>query len=223
VSAVQHPNPPGEGAQAEPEPRPERRCRRCGSALGPAQEWCLACGAAVTTTVAPPRGWRAPIALAGALAVLALAAIVLAIVALARGPEQVAQVQPTATPAPTASAVAPPGATVTPAPSASPSASASPTATPTTGAFAQWPAGRSAWTVVLESNRSRAGAERVARDLQAQGAAVGLLDSDDHGSLRAGYWVVFSGQYPSRQAAEDALPTLPGKSAGAYVRRVSAS
>src|SRR3954469_6232191 len=93
---------------------PERRCPRCGHAMAPDQEWCLACGAAASTEVAEPRGWRVPIVLSGALALLAAIGIVLAIVALSGGSEKLA----TATPTPAPSVAAPP-ATTTPAPTAS--------------------------------------------------------------------------------------------------------
>jgi hypothetical protein len=232
VSAVETPPP------AAP---PERRCRRCGSALGPDQEWCLACGAATSTRIAAPRGWRVPIALAALLAALAIAAAVLAIVQLSRGPEKVAQATPTPTPAPIVSATpapaAPtpqqavpsptpvPGASVTPGATAVPGATPSPAASATPGAsgasFPDWPAGRSAWTIVLESARTRPAAERIGGSLRAQGDSVGILRSADHPSLRKGYWVVFSGQFSSRKAAEDALAALPAKRPGAYVRRVT--
>jgi septal ring-binding cell division protein DamX len=195
-----------------------RRCPNCASPLSPEQEWCLACGAATTTRVAAPRGWRVPLLAAGAIVALLLAAALLALVALARGPETVA---PAATPAPSASAAAP-------APTPAPTVAATPTPAPTAGStssggagLARWPAGRTAWTVVLESARSRAKAARVARSLQTQGATVGLLDSDAHPSLRPGYWVVFSGTYASRAAAEAALESAGTTRPGAYVRRVT--
>jgi septal ring-binding cell division protein DamX len=218
--------------------------------LRPDQDWCLACGAAVTTRVAAPRGWRVPIAVAAGLIALAAIAVLLALLTLSRGPEQVAEV--TATPTPAASAIpqattgpgapegegpaATPAPGSTPAPTATvPPATAGQQTTPTTpGAspitpatpaapIGTWPAGRAAWTIVLESNPRRAGAEKVAKDLQAQGVTVGILRSDEHRSLRKGYWVVFSGQYDSRKAAEDALKTLPGSHPDAYARRVSAT
>jgi septal ring-binding cell division protein DamX len=245
VSATE--TPPGNEQPVEP-PVPERHCRRCGATLAPDQEWCLACGAAVRTEVAGPRGWRLPLVLAAAVVVLAIAAVVLAIVELSRGPDKVAQVTPTPTPAQTttpvpsitptpttgspenegdATTTPAPGQSVTPTPSVTPSAtpsvSATPSPTTTATSFADWPAGRSAWTIILESATSRSQAESVARDLQSKGDTVGILHSNDHSSLRSGYWVVFSGQYGSRKAATDALDTLAAKRSGAYVRRVSAT
>ena len=49
------------------------------------------------------------------------------------------------------------------------------------------------------------------------GAGAGVLHSDDFSSLRKGYWVVFSGQYPDQKAAQDAAQ---GKGGDAYAREV---
>ena len=104
----------------------------------------------------------------------------------------------TPTPAPTTAA---PG--VTPSPSATPGSAATPTGpAPTTGSIASWPSGKSGWTAVLASTESRPEAERKAR--AAGGSEIGVLKSDDFSSLRKGYWVVFSGQYDERSAAESA-------------------
>jgi septal ring-binding cell division protein DamX len=107
---MESPPPPPE--TAVPPAPPERRCPRCGSALAPDQEWCLACGAAADTEVVEARGWRVPLYLGGGLAALAVIGVILAIVALASRNDEV-----NPTPTPVASA-APPGAT--PAPSTVP-------------------------------------------------------------------------------------------------------
>ena len=99
---------------------PERRCPRCGSALAPDQEWCLACGAAAGTEVVEAEGWRVPLYLGGGLVALAIIGVILAIVALSNQKSEV----PSGTPTPVASA--PPGAT----PSAIPTTPAIPTITP---------------------------------------------------------------------------------------------
>jgi predicted nucleic acid-binding Zn ribbon protein len=234
VSATQTPQ-PGPPEPGPPPAAPERHCRRCGATLGPEQEWCLACGAAAQTDVARPRGWRLPLVLVGVIVGLAIAAAVLAIVELSRGPDKVAQATPTpaaATPVPTATAPtgapenegdqATPSATATASPS--PGATVTPTPTPSaTSTFPDWPAGRTAWTVILKSTKTRAEAESAAQDLQAKGDSVGILNSSDHSSLNPGYWVIYSGQYDSRSAAQSGLTALSSKPADAYVRKVSAS
>ena len=194
-----------------------RRCPRCGSTLTTQQEWCLQCGADVSSTIAPPPSWRGPIALVGGLLLIALIALVLALVELAGDPEQVAQ-QPaaTATPsvAPTTTAVPTPGVTTIPPATDDGGANATPE-------IADWPAGKDAWTVVLESSSTREAAEARANELAQQGIPVGILDSDEYGSLEPGKFVVFSGQYDSQRAADQALQDLSGQVEGAYVRRVS--
>ena len=206
MTAVETP-PPAEAPEA-------RRCPRCGSELTTQQEGCLNCGADVSSTIAAPPSWRGPIALVAALLAIAALALVLALVELAGDPEQVAQ-QPAATPTP-------PPAT-TPAPTVAPEATIPPATddgTTTTPEIADWPAGKDAWTVVLEASSTREAAEARAEELAQQGIPVGILDSDDYGSLEPGRFVVFSGQYDSQRAADQALSDLSGQVQGAYVRHV---
>jgi SPOR domain len=194
VSAVETPAPPTPV---------ERRCPRCGARLSAQQEWCLECGAAVATRVAAPRGWRAPIAIVGVLLALALLAVVLALVELADPAEQVTEVAQT--PAPTA---APPAPAATPAP-----------ATP--AELAEWPEGRTAWTVVLNSSGTREDAERLATELVGKGVPdVGVLDSDDFESLGPDSFVVFSGQHESSRLAEEALAAIRAQAGGGSTRRI---
>ena len=195
-----------------------RRCPRCGAELTPQQEWCLNCGADVTSTFAPPPSWRGPVALVGVLLAIAAAALILALVELAGDAEQVAE-QPAATPTPAAP---------TPAPTVTPESTTIPPATDdgsgsTTPEIADWPAGKDAWTVVLEASETREAAEARANELAQQGIPVGILDSDDYGSLEPGRFVVFSGQYDSQRAAEQGLQDLSGQVEGAYVRHVAPS
>jgi hypothetical protein len=211
VSATETP----EAKPAAPEPE-TRRCPRCGANLTPQQEWCLSCGADVSSTIASPPSWRGPVALVGGLLLVALIALVLALVELAGDAEQVSQQPPAATPAPTAAAPA-----VTP--TVTPESTTIPPATSDSGTpeIAEWPEGKQAWTVVLEAAGTRAAAEARANELAGQGIPVGILNSDDYGSLEPGRFVVFSGQYDSQRAADQALGDLSGQVEGAYVREVA--
>lgn len=191
-------------AAAEP-----RRCPRCGSALTPEQGWCLGCGSEVGMTIASPPSWRGPVLLVGGLLAVALIALVLALVELAGDAEQVTP-QAAATPAPTAA--------VTPAPT--PESTTIPPAATAAPTIAGWPAGTTAWTIVLESSATREAADARAQELAGQGVSVGVLDSNDFSSLEPDRFVVFSGQYDSRRAAEQARQDLSGQVAGAYTRRV---
>jgi hypothetical protein len=84
---------------------------------------------------------------------------------------------------------------------------------------ASWPAGKTGWTVILSSDPTKSEAQQKARGFSQDGVSgVGVLDSDNFSSLKAGYWVVFSGQYDSQSAATDALDGLDVKDA--YVRHV---
>lgn len=57
-------------------------CPRCGAAVGPEQDWCLECGAAARTQLAPTPNWRLPILLVAVVIVLAGAGLAGAFVAL---------------------------------------------------------------------------------------------------------------------------------------------
>jgi uncharacterized OB-fold protein len=230
-------------------PPQDYACPRCGAPLRPDQDWCLQCGAAVTTHVAGAPGWRTPVAIVGVVLLLAAAGLLVAFLELSDDADRVARA-PSSTPAaievdtPTPTPTASPTATPSPTPTASPSAtptpssgvpplpsatpgktptpSASPSTTPpaTTGTVASWPAGKSAWTVILKSASSKAEADKRAKELQAQGKSVGVLNSSDYSSLRADYWVVFSGQYEKRSDAQTAADGFKSTVPEAYARFV---
>lgn len=82
-------------------------CPRCDSALAGGQRWCLSCGLAAATAVAPARGWRRPLATAATLAAIALVALVLAFVLLTRNDNPVPPTQAAPTPAPADATQAP--------------------------------------------------------------------------------------------------------------------
>jgi hypothetical protein len=57
-------------------------CPRCGADVRRDQDWCLDCGAAARTRLAPTPNWRAPIAVLALLALTAGIAIALAFTTL---------------------------------------------------------------------------------------------------------------------------------------------
>lgn len=207
-----------------------RRCPRCGAEMTEEQEWCLHCGAAVGTRVVAARGWRTPFAVAGVILALAALAVAVAIVQLADDTDRVTQPPPAAIePSPTPPPAATPVPTATPDPALTPEATATPeaTSTPDTGGAgagegadaAEWPAGKTGWTVVLSSDTTRSAAERKAQQFTDDGVAgVGVLRSDDFSSLKGGFWVVFAGEYDSQSAAGDALDGIDARDA--YIRRI---
>jgi hypothetical protein len=194
-----------------------RRCPRCGSDLAPDQDWCLNCGADVGSTIATPPSWRGPAALVAALLAVAAIALILALVELAGNAEQVTE-QPAATATPTPTAAAP-TVTSTPTPITIPPATDNGS---TTGApeIADWPDGKDAWTVVLESSATQTAAQSRAKELSTQGVPVGILNSDGYSSIEPGRWVVFSGQYDTQRAANQALKDVSDQATGAYVRHI---
>lgn len=243
MSTTQTPPPPDASL---PPNRPERRCPRCGSALAPDQEWCLACGAAADTEIVEATGWRVPLYLGGGLAALAVLGVILAIVALSSRKEEVAQsprptasaIPPGATPVPTTapletqtplpSVTVTPDASITPEPSTTPDPGATPEPSPTTdpgvddgSTFPDW-SGTDGWTIIIESSRTLAGAEKVAKAAEAKGlSGVGILDSSSHASLNGGYQVVFVSEFTSKSDAEDALADSKSKYPDAYVRKIT--
>jgi septal ring-binding cell division protein DamX len=215
VSTTETPAP-----ERAPEEEATRRCPRCAAPLTPQQEWCLACGADVGTRVVGAPSWRGPVALVVGLLVVAAIALILALVELAGDAEQVGPpvAGQTPTPAPTTglptSTATPESTTIPPATSDDPSA---------TPEIADWPEGKDAWTVVLESSETRQAAEARGKELAGQGIPVGILDSSGYSSLEPGHFIVFSGQYDSRRAANQALQDLASQVAGGYVRHVQPS
>ena len=58
-------------------------CPLCGAELGPEQDWCLRCGSAARTRLAPSPNWKAPVAVLVAAAVISAAVLAAALVKLA--------------------------------------------------------------------------------------------------------------------------------------------
>ncbi|MFN2468675.1 MAG: hypothetical protein ABR521_11165, partial [Gaiellaceae bacterium] len=88
----------------------------------------------------------------------------------------------------------------------------------------KWPAGQAGFTVILVSVAHTDGlpSARVAarRALAAGLTDVGILNSSNYSSLRAGYYVVFAGVYDSLDEAESALGTARSTFSTAYTRRI---
>lgn len=231
--------PPGAGAATS--------CPNCGAPAEAGQEMCIVCGNRIAREpfgASKRRGWLLP-ALAAALGVLLLGtAIAFAVVELT-GDDDVKKddvadlnegTQPS-TPAPPADQ-APPATTpqttpTTPTtppttPETAPPENLDPDTTPPTtpddsggGQIAEWPAGRTAYTVVLVSATSRNAADAKAEQAIKRGIEAGVLRSDDFSTLRAGYWVVFAGQYDTSEQATRAADRYAEQGfGGGYPRQV---
>jgi cell division septation protein DedD len=222
------------GADAAPAPQ-AHACPNCGAPADPGQLMCLECGSRLALDYQRAPTWRLPAAIVGVVVLLAGIGVAIALAAVTNDATRTTAAAPTQPPAqsppadtpPTASqpTAAPPTAT-TPAPAAG----ATPTGTAATAAPAPapatsgWPPGKSAFTVILASLPTQAGAEEKLQKAKDAGiASAAILHSDDFPTLRPGYWVVFDGQYDAIDQANSQAATDRGKAefADAYPRFVS--
>jgi ribosomal protein L37E len=171
------------------------RCGRCGAALAAAQEYCLECGARRSAT---PRelhwGWPAAVA-----ALVAAGGAAAAIAAGADDPDRSTIVA------------------LTPL-----RAVAAPAAKP--AKLSLWPR-RDGYTIVLAALPTTVGAKAArARALAAAGSGVpdvGVLASSRYASLHPGYWIVFSGVYPTLDEALAGLPRAARHARSAYAQQIT--
>jgi hypothetical protein len=222
---------PGQQA-AESAPAPEQHaCPNCGAHADSGQLMCLECGGRLALDYQRAPSWRLPAAIVGVVVLLAGIGVAIALAAVTNNAAETTAAAPTQPVPPAQSA---PGDTppttpqATPAPQA-PAATtptpATPTpATPTPAAATGWPPGKSAFTVIIASMPTKAAAEQklqAAKDAGITTAAI--LHSDDFPTLRAGYWVVFDGQYDTIDQATQQATADRGKGAfsDAYPRFVS--
>ncbi len=119
-------------------------CPRCGSALGPEQDWCLECGAPARTRLAPTPNWQLPTVAVGAMIALAGALLAFAFVKLTGDDPSPAGTTPAAVVETTATAAAPAtGSTVTTSKRSTGTSSAKRTSTATTSVAARTTTSRS--------------------------------------------------------------------------------
>jgi hypothetical protein len=205
----------------------EQRCPRCGTPYAHLQEYCLECGLRLPTPVGLvallgsawrrhlggyPGDWIWPTLLA--LVVAAIAGVVSVLwladrsssatpTVVATSPAATSIQEATVAPEPTTAPATLPtspgtGSTLT-APGTAPPG-------PRSGQPIAWPAGRSGWTIVLDSvpsTNGRAGVIAEARQASRLGMKkVGVLDSGQFSSLHPGYYVVFAGIYATQAEAQ---------------------
>jgi hypothetical protein len=153
---------------------------------------------------------------------------------------------PSTTPAPSTDPNASPSPTTDPNVSPSPTADATESATPsptattdpgttdsgtgdtgsdstdsgTGSTFPEWTGADGDYTIIVESAKSKSGAEKVAQKASDAGESPGILQSSDFSSLNGGYWVVFIGQYSKKSEAQDALDGVRSTFKDAYVRQI---
>jgi hypothetical protein len=85
-----------------------------------------------------------------------------------------------------------------------------------------WPKGLSAHTVVLVTSSDHAAALNVAKEARGSGLEAGLMRSEPY-DLGTGLWIVFSGQFTTREGAERQAAQLSDRYPGAYPQRIQRS
>jgi hypothetical protein len=131
------------------------------------------------------------------------------------------------TTAPETATVTLPSVATAPGPPSTPSKPPPSTTTaPAAGALTTWPAGRSGYTLVLESIPTSSGRGLALARARAASRAglpqVGVLDSGRYSSLHPGYFVVFSGIYSSQAQADTAQSAAAAKGFRlAYSRQIT--
>jgi hypothetical protein len=220
-------------------------CPHCGAPHEPGQEYCLECGHRLRPASGVlgrlsaawqqrfgwyPGDWFWLVSLGAVIAIAgATAAIVLSDAGAQGEPLVATEGGPIHAPTtvPETATVTLPSVSTAAGPPSTPSAPPPPTTTaPASGALTSWPAGRSGFTVVLESIPTSSGrALAVARARAALRAGlpqVGVLDSGRYSSLHPGYFVVFSGIYGSQAQADAAQTAAAGKGFRiAYSRQIT--
>ena len=208
---------------------PAEECPSCGSPVSRGQEYCLECGSRLPLperdAVRGSAPWLVPVLVALVVAGVASAGVVAYRVATEGGdPELVATTEQPAVIPTTAPPEVPTTTTPTP-PTAPPATTQAPPPAQQQNRIISWPQGRSGHTVVLASlpaTGGRPAAVAKARDaIDAGLRQVGVIRSDDYSSLHPGYFVVFSGVYPTNAAAQQGIAAARDAGFNPYVRPIT--
>jgi hypothetical protein len=157
-------------------------CPSCRAPLAGDEIFCLQCGTRLVPEPEPRPSWTVPAAIVVAIALLAVAVVVFALEQVESDAEREAT-EP---------------ATVFRQPDR-PGSETKPTDVRT------WPAGTSAYTVVLATTDDETSARARATAAVGSGVPAGVLDADEYPTLEPGAWVLFAGRFETRAtAAEEA-------------------
>lgn len=218
------------------------RCPTCGAEAEPGQLVCLECGSRIALGYRKPPTWRLPAAIIGVVALVILGLLLLGIHEItssannevsrdqaaerpnpAKGPA-VASGEPAApqSRAPAKKAKPAKKAATPKSKAAKPKPKPEPKPAPVaSGSVRTWPAGTSAYAVVLVSTDSRANAEKVAKRAVREGVdGAGILRSDDYPNLGRGLWISFGGVYKEKAKAEKDAKRFDRGFPGAFVQFV---
>ena len=217
--------------------QPDTQCPRCGARIEPLQEYCVDCGLRVRGGGVVPAlasGWQRRLhwypgdwVWPSLLALLVAAASAAGAIWWTRDASSAAATTvvgetgtlptvPTATVPTTAPGPTVPTRTTTTAPRPQ----------PRQRTLTEWPQGRNGWTLVLASLPTSAGrpaaVAKARQALRAGLSKVGVIDSSEFSSLHPGYYVVFSGMYPTiGDAQDDVSEAAKAGYENAYARRVT--
>ena len=198
-------------------------CPRCGTPYDAGQEYCLECGlrlpgARATTALRGawqrrvpwyPGDWVWAALLGLAVAAVAATVVILADRGNAHSNRLVATDNRTVGTNADTGTVTETTPTETATTTAQTKTTRTTTTAPPTNRVRSWPAGRSGYTVVLNSIPTTAGRAQAVtearRAIRAGLQDVGVLVSSDFSTLHPGYYVVFSGFYPGSAEATNAV------------------
>jgi hypothetical protein len=223
-------------------------CPRCGTPYAPDQEYCLECGLRLSGGERLvgrlgtawrsrfgwyPGDWIWP-TLVGLVLAIAGGAVAVAVADSGRGnatlnathPGSVREPVAPASTATVALPTVPRGTPTTKGPPETPTNPPPASSVRPPGGLVAWPANRNGYTVVLESIPTSAGRGLAVQRARAASKAglpqVGVLVSSLYSSLHPGYYVVFTGIYPSKARADAAVTTAAGKGfTAAYSRQIT--
>jgi pyruvate/2-oxoglutarate dehydrogenase complex dihydrolipoamide acyltransferase (E2) component len=211
-------------------------CQNCGAPGERGQLVCLECGRRMGLDYRRPPGWKLPVAII--VVVVAVLGVVFGLVLQAitnDSDNEVAKAgagkarpkahKPAAKAKPRPAKAKPkPKAKAKAKPKARPKArSRAKRRAAALAGVPRWPARRDGYTVVLLSGDTRGSARSFASTARKGGTRVGVLRSNDYSSLEKGFWIVFSGVYPSRPKAEQAATRLSKGFPGAFPQFVNGS
>lgn len=207
------------------------RCPNCGADAAQGQLMCLECGQRLALDYRRPTSWKLAGAIIGVVLLLAGGALALALAEVTNDADSQSRAPAATQAVTTGQPEVAPAATGTAPVESSPAPSVTETTPPEplpgdaapadAGGPATWPAGESAYTVILASAGSRQEAEAKRQEAQDAGISAGILESGDFPSLRPGYWVVFDGQFDTVEQATGRAEEDRGKGfSDAYPRLV---
>ena len=190
-------------------PRAGGSCPTCGAPTEEDQLVCLECGSRVALDYRRPPSWRVPVAIIAAVVLLVAAASAIALKEIGDDAEREAA----RTPIKARDGGDENAGRRRPARATG--------ALMRRGALYSWPRQLEGFTVVLQRTEDRASADEFARSA-AEGAPakIGVLRTDDFGSLEPGFFVVFAGHYRTRELADRAAGRLGGRFGGAVAQLV---